>query len=172
MVCWCPLRFLGVLMKKMIFLCSSVLMMSSLSAHEVSVKVSLSPAGSFTAKSAKLKGEVKKEGDKFTAENLWVKVEDLSTDITLRDEHFHKHLNFDKYPKITLTKVIASKGVGKGILTVNDVKKIVSFNYKELTPKKLEATLKVKPSMFNLKEAKYMEIGVEDEVEIIALIDV
>ena len=159
-------------MKKILAVFSSILMVSTLSAHEVSVKVSLSPAGSFVAKSAKMKGEVKKEGKVYKAENLWVKVEDLSTDISLRDEHFHKHLNFEKYPKITFTSVVASEGKGKGILTVNDVKKVVPFTYKEVSPKKLEATLKVKPSDFKLKEAKYMEIGVEDLVEITALIDV
>jgi hypothetical protein len=159
-------------MKIFLVFCFSIFMMASLSAHEVSVKVSLSPAGSFIAKSSKLKGDVKKEGKIYKAENLWVKVEDLSTDIALRDEHFHKHLNFEKYPKITFTDVTASEGKGKGTLTINDVKKPVDFTYKEVTPKKLEATFKVKPSDFKLKEAKYMEIGVEDLVEVTANIDV
>lgn len=159
-------------MKKVIALCASMLMASSLMAHEVTVKVSLSPAGSFEAKSAKVKGEVKKEGNKFTAENLWVKIEELKTGIALRDEHFHKHLNFEKFPKISLTQVSASEGKGSGILSLNDVKKPVSFTYKNVSPTKIEATFKVKASELKLKEAKYMEIGVDDEVEVVANIDV
>lgn len=159
-------------MKRMIALCASVLMTGSVLAHEVTVKVSLSPAGSFEAKSAKVKGEVKKDGNKFTAENLWVKVEELKTGITLRDEHFHKHLNFEKFPKITFTQVSAADGKGTGTLTVNDVKKPVNFTYKNVSANKIEATFKVKPSELKLKEAKYMEIGVDDEVEVVANIDV
>lgn len=159
-------------MKTMIALCTGILMTGSLMAHEVTVKISLSPAGSFEAKSAKVKGEVKKDGNKFTAENLWVKVEELKTGITLRDEHFHKHLNFEKSPKITLTQVTAADGKGTGVLTVNDVKKPVNFTYKNVGPTKIEASFKVKASELKLKEAKYMEIGVDDEVEVVANIDV
>ncbi len=159
-------------MKKAIALCAGILMTGSLLAHEVTIKVSLSPAGSFEAKSAKVKGEVKKDGNKFTAENLWVKVEELKTGISLRDEHFHKHLNFEKFPKITFTQVSAVDGKGTGTLNVNDVKKPVSFTYKNIGPTKIEATFKVKASELKLKEAKYMEIGVDDEVEVVANIDV
>jgi polyisoprenoid-binding protein YceI len=146
--------------------------LSSVFAHEVTVKISLSPAGGFEAKSAKLKGEVKKVGSQFTAENLWVKIEELETGISLRDEHFHKHLNFEKFPKISLSKVVAAEGKGTGTLTVNEIKSPVSFTYKNISDKKIEASLKVKASDFKLKPAKYMEIGVDDVVEIMAVIDV
>lgn len=149
-----------------------VLLMNVATAHEVTVKVALSPAGNFEAKSDKVKGEVKKDGTKFTAENLWVKVEELKTGITLRDEHFHKHLNFEKFPKITFTQVSAADGKGTGTLTVNEVKKPVNFTYKNVGPTKIEATFKVKPSEFKLKAAEYMGIGVTDEVEVVTLIDV
>ncbi len=158
-------------MKKMIGL-FLVLLMNVATAHEVTVKVALSPAGNFEAKSDKVKGEVKKDGTKFTAENLWVKVEELKTGITLRDEHFHKHLNFEKFPKITFTQVSAADGKGTGTLTVNEVKKPVNFTYKNVGPTKIEATFKVKPSEFKLKAAEYMGIGVTDEVEVVTLIDV
>ena len=141
-------------------------------ANEVSVRVSLSPAGSFEAKSAKLKGEVKKNKQGYTAEQLWVKVEELKTGIDLRDEHFKKHLNYEKYPKIIFTDIKAENGKGSGTLNVNDVKKPVNFTYKMISDKKVEATFKVKATDFNLKEAKYMEIGVENEIEIVASLDV
>ena len=148
------------------------LSLSTVSAHELTVKISLSPAGSFEAKTEKLKGEIKKEGAKFTAENLWVKVEELKTGISLRDEHFHKHLNFEKSPKVTLSQITAEGGKGTGTLTVNETKQPVSFTYKNISDKKIEANFKVKASDFKLKPAKYMEIGVDDLVEIVAVIDV
>ena len=157
---------------KKLTLISILVLSANLYAHDLKIKMSLSPAGSFEAKTSKLKGEVKKSNNAFSAENLWVKVEELKTGIDLRDEHFHKHLNFEKSPKITLTQVTAANGKGTGTLTVNDVKKAVDFSYKMTTPSKLEATFKVKPSDFKLKDAKYMEIGVDDVVEIIATIDV
>ncbi|MBC7714840.1 MAG: YceI family protein [Rhizobacter sp.] len=158
-------------MKIIIAVMASALMMNAY-AHEVTVKVALSPAGSFEAKSDKVKGEVKKDGAKFTAENLWVKTDELKTGIDLRDEHFHKHLASDKFPKITFTKVMAADGKGTGTLTVDDVKKDVSFTYTMKSPTKLEATINVKNSDFKLKEENYMGIGVKDDVVIVAIIDV
>ncbi len=141
-------------------------------ASEVTVKMTLSPAGSFEAKTTKVHGEVVKAGEKFTAESLWVKTEELKTGIDLRDEHFHKHLNFDKSPKITFSNIEAIAGKGSGTLTVNGVSNKVNFTYKSVSDKKLLASMKVKPSAFKLKEAKYLEIGVDDEVEIVVDMDV
>lgn len=159
-------------MKFFLVITLNCLLSLSLSAHEIIVKVSLSPAGSFEAKSIKLKGDVKKVNKRFTAEQLWIKVEEFKTGIDLRDEHFLKHLNYEKFPKITFLDVKAEDGKGTGTLNVNEVKKAVKFTYKMLSDKKLEATFKVKPSEYKLKEAKYMEIGVDDEVEIVATLDV
>ena len=134
--------------------------------------MTLSPAGSFEAKTEKLHGEVTQAGGKYSAENLWLKIEDFKTGIDLRDEHFHKHLNFEKNPKANLSKITAENGKGSGTLTVNGVSNKIDFNYKVLNDKKLEAKFKLKPSSFNLKPAKYLEIGVEDEVDAVAIIDV
>ncbi len=136
------------------------------------VKVSLSPAGSFEAKTSKVRGEIKKEGTKFTAESLSIKVDDLKTGIDLRDEHFKKHLNYEKFPKIVMNKIVAENGKGTGELVVNETTNKVEFSYKNISDKKIEATFKVKASSFKLKEAKYLEIGVDDDVEIVATIDV
>lgn len=159
-------------MNKLLVICASFLMMASLSAHEVAVKVALTPAGNFEAKSVKVKGEVKKNGAGFTAENLWVKTEELKTGIDLRDEHFHKHLNAAQFPKITFTQITAADGKGTGTLSVNDVKKPVAFTYKSTAPNKIEATFNVRPSDFKLKDASYMGIGVKDSVDIVAVIEV
>lgn len=140
-------------------------------AHELQVNITLSPAGNFEAKNAKLRGEVKVEGTKYTAEQLWLKVDDFKTGIDLRDEHFKKHLNLNKFPKITLSKVVAENGNGSGMLTVNGQEKKVDFSYKVENPKKIVATIKTKNSLFGLPSANYMGIGVNDDVEVIATIE-
>lgn len=141
-------------------------------ASDLTVKMVLSPAGSFEAKTSKVRGDVIKNGDKYTAESIWVKTEDLKTGIDLRDDHFHKHLNYEKYPKITLNNVSATGGKGSGILTVNGVSNRIDFGYKAINDKKVEANFKIKPSAFKLKEAKYLEIGVDDEVTVEVSMDV
>jgi len=141
--------------------------------HELIVKVSLSPAGSFEAKNLKVRGEVKKDGAGFSSDQLWLKVQDFATGIDLRDEHFKKHLEVEKFSKITLTNVKAVDGKGTGELTVRDVKKMINFTYKKVGENKLEASFKVKAvTEFKLKEAKYLEIGVDDEVEVLATLDI
>lgn len=140
--------------------------------NEITVKMTLSPAGSFEAKTTKLRGDIVKTGDKYTAESLWVKIDDLKTGIDLRDDHFHKHLNFEKFPKVTLSNIVATAGKGTGTLSVNGVSNKVDFTYKVINPKKVDAILKVKPSLFKLGEAKYLEIGVDDDVEIVVSMDV
>ena len=144
----------------------------SICAHEVTLKVNLSPAGSFEAKSSKLKGDIKKNDKKLTADRLWLKIEDMKTGIDLRDEHFYKYLNSEKFPKIILSDVKAENGKGEGVLNVNEIKKLVNFVYKMISEKKIEAKFKVKASDFKLKEARYLEIGVDDEVEVVAILDV
>lgn len=156
---------------RIIFSTFTLLSLSSF-ANEITVKMSLSPIGSFEAKTQKLRGEVSKNGDTYTAQAIWVKIDDLKTEIDLRDKHFHEYLNNDKYPKITMTNVVAKGGNATGTLTVNSIPKKVDFTYKAITDKKIEARLKVKPSSFNLKRVKYLDIGVEDEVEIVVSMDV
>ncbi len=140
-------------------------------AHELQVNVTLSPAGNFEAKNAKLRGDIKTEGAKYTAEQLWIKVDDFKTGIDLRDEHFKKHFNLQKFPKITLSNIVAENGTGKGVLNVNGVDRNVTFNYKKEGDKKIVASFKVKNSDFKLPNANYMGIGVNDDVEIIATMD-
>lgn len=147
------------------------LMCAKLSAHELQVNVTLTPAGNFEAKNAKLRGEVKVEGTKYTAEQLWLKTDDFKTGIDLRDEHFKKHLNLSKFPKITFSKIVAENGSGSGMLAVNGQEKKVDFTYKVENPKKIIATIKTKNSLFGLPSANYMGIGVNDDVEVIATIE-
>jgi polyisoprenoid-binding protein YceI len=154
------------------FTALSILLIHPLLANELTVKMILSPAGSIEARTQKVRGEILKTGDKYAASSLWVKIDDLKTGIDLRDDHFHKHLNFENFPKITFTNVVASAGVGSGTLTVNGISNKVDFTFKSSGEKKVEALMKIKASTFKLKEAKYLEIGVDDEVEVLAVMDV
>lgn len=132
---------------------------------KVSVFVSLSPAGSFTAVSEKPKGNLFRQGDTFTADKISVTIESFKTGIDLRDEHFWKHLNSTKHDKAILTNLKASGGKATADLEVNGVKKPVAMSYK-VTGDEIVANFGVKASQFNLKKAEYLGVGVEDDVKV------
>lgn len=140
-------------------------------AHSIKLKVTLSPAGSFEAENVKLRGNIKVEGEKYSAEELWLKVDDFKTGIDLRDEHFKKHLGLEKTPKITMKKIVAENAQGSGLLNVNGVDKTINFSLKKISDKKLQANFTVKNSEFKLPSANYMGVGVEDDVVVEAVID-
>ena len=131
----------------------------------ITVYVKLSPAGSFKAKSDKLKGTVIRDGANFTSEKLSVTIDTLKTGINLRDEHFWKYLKHPSIQKITLTDLKASGGRGTGILEVNGVKKPVEIFYKE-EGSRVQANIKTSAKLFNLPFEKYLGITVLDEVNI------
>ena len=155
------------------FLMTVFLLISSqlVFAHSLKLKVALSPAGSFEAENAKLRGNIKVEGEKYSAEELWLKVDDFKTGIDLRDEHFKKHLGLEKSPKITLKKIVAENAQGTGLLSVNGVEKNIHFSLKKISDKKIQANFTVKNSDFKLPSANYMGVGVEDDVVVEAVID-
>lgn len=158
-------------MKKMMFTVFLIAGIQFTHAHTLKLKISLSPAGSFEAENGKLRGTVKVEGEKYSAAELWLKVDDFKTGIDLRDEHLKKHLGLEKTPKITMKNISAENGTGTGTLSVNGVEKSVQFTYKKETEKKLRAEFKVKNSDFKLPSANYMGVGVEDEVHVETVID-
>lgn len=158
-------------MQKLIFTTFLFLGFQFSFAHSLKLKVALSPAGSFEAENVKLRGTVKVEGEKYSAAELWLKVDDFKTGIDLRDEHFKKHLGLEKTPKITMKNIVAENGQGSGLLSVNGVEKTVAFTYKKESDKKLRAEFKLKNSDFKLPAANYMGVGVEDEVNLETVID-
>lgn len=155
-------------MKKIFIFFTLFFSLITLAEDQVTVFVSLSPAGSFTAVSKKVKGNLKRIGDNFTSDKISVTVESFKTGIDLRDEHFWKHLQSSKASsssKITLTDLKAAVGKGMGILEVNGVKKPVTIAY---TTKGNEVLVKfnVKASEFKLSKAEYLGVGVEDLVKV------
>jgi hypothetical protein len=136
----------------------------------IKVIVKLSPAGSFTAKSEKVKGTVIRSGDSFTSEKLSVSIDSLKTGINLRDEHFWKYLKHPAIQKITLTGLKASGGKGTATLEVNGVKKPVDITYSE-SDNQVKALIRASAKEFNLPPEKYLGISVLDEVTIEAQVD-
>ncbi len=155
---------------KISFLVMALIPITANAENQVSILTKLSPAGSFTAISDKLKGEVIKKGTDVSAENLSVSIDSFKTDNNLRDEHMHKHFNSDKFPQAILTEFKGKAGKATGMLEVNGVKKLVEIQYSEKS-NQLIATMELKSSDFGLVKAKYLGIGVKDEVKVDVKVD-
>ena len=152
-------------MKLFVALCFALISSIALAESKVTLFVTLSPAGSFQAVSRKVKGDLVKKGDSFTADKISVSIESFKTGIDLRDEHTWKHLNSTKHPKATLTDLKAAGGKATAMLEVNGVKKPVDITYKTAN-NEVQAKFTVKASAFNLKKAEYLGVGVEDTINV------
>lgn len=154
------------------FMLTSVLLSLSFLAqaeNKVVLAVSLSPAGSFQAVSQKPKGILVKTGESFTSDKISVSIESFKTGMDLRDEHFAKHLNSATHNKAVLTDLKAQNGKGTGVLEVNGVKKPVSISYTEKASDVI-AKFKVKASDFKLSKAEYLGVGVQDDIDVEAVL--
>ncbi len=152
-------------MKLIVALCILISSFSVFAKSKISIFVSLSPAGSFSAISEKAKGNLFKQGDGFTADKISATIESFKTGIDLRDEHFWKHLNSTKHDKAVLTNLKAAGGKATADLEVNGVKKPIAINYK-VAGEEIVATFAVKASQFGLAKAEYLGVGVEDNVKV------
>ncbi len=152
-------------MKLIVALCILISSFSVFAKSKISIFVSLSPAGSFSAVSEKAKGNLFKQGDAFTADKISATIESFKTGIDLRDEHFWKHLNSTKHDKAVLTNLKATGGKATADLEVNGVKKPINITYK-VAGEEIVATFAVKASQFGLAKAEYLGVGVEDNVKV------
>ncbi|MBS1958187.1 MAG: YceI family protein [Bdellovibrionales bacterium] len=135
----------------------------------VSATLRLSPAGSFVGTTNQVKSDFKKNPSRkpeaFSVTSIQVKVDDLKTSIALRDNHLHKHLNSAKNPYITATQIVFAGGKGTATIKLNGVSNKVPFTYaKTATGANFQMTLV--PSTFKVEKAKYLGVGVKDEVAI------
>jgi hypothetical protein len=156
-------------MKLIFALCLFVCAFSVFAKAQVSIFVSLSPAGSFTAVSEKPKGNLFKQGDSFTADKISITIESFKTGIDLRDEHFWKHLNSTKHDKAVLTNIKATGGKATAELEVNGVKNPIAISYK-VSGEEIVAAFAVKASQFSLSKAEYLGVGVDDNVKVEAIL--
>lgn len=132
-------------------------------AQEAVVDVVLHPAGSFKAKSAEVKGSVKKVGDKFVAENISVGLKNITTQISLRDKHTKKYLEVEKFPEAVLVSGEGKGGKGTGVIRIKGIEKPIQGTY-EVKATTFTATFPLKLSDFKIEGIKYMGVGVDDKV--------
>lgn|GEM_PF-4484728 len=127
----------------------------------------LSPTGSFTAESQQLtlKG-VARKGTGAAIQEIVLPLDSLVTGISLRDEHMKKkYFETRKHPIAVLKNVVAEEGSFKAKLLIRGVEKEVEGEY-EAKGAGVSAKFKTTLSDFKIPEAKYMGVGVEDEVEV------
>lgn len=135
----------------------------------VKVDVNLSPAGSFQARSTDLSGFAYYEDGKLKATPLTVRMDQISTGISLRDRHLKERLETDKNPMAKMTDLSSTEeGKGEGLLEYRSFKKRVPFVYQvDGARSRATAKFKLKISDFGLQgEIMYMGVGVEDDVDL------
>ncbi len=131
----------------------------------IQIAVKLTPAGSFVAKSDRLKGDLSRNQGEISSQKLSVSIDSFKTGMTLRDEHFCKHLGCETQPKAVLSAIKASGGKGTGTLELNGVKRDISFNYEE-KESMLIAKFDLNAADFKMPHAKYLGVEVSDLVSI------
>lgn len=134
-------------------------------AQSAAVDVTLKPAGSFKATTTHVSGAAYKTSDGVAAENVIVKLTTLDSGISLRDKHIYKHLQTNKYPVAKLVKATGKNGQGKAVIEIAGKPRQVSGTYK-VDGSTLKAQFKMKLSDLNIKNIRYMGVGVQDEVTI------
>lgn len=133
----------------------------------IQLHLKLSPTGSFTAESQQLtlKG-VARKGSGAAIQEIVLPLDSLATGISLRDEHMKKrYFETQKHPIAVLKNIVADEGAFKAKLLIRGVEKEVEGEY-EAKGAGVSAKFKTSLSDFKIPEAKYMGVGVEDEVEV------
>lgn len=147
---------------------SSVLVSTSAFAQNggVAVDVTLTPAGSFQAKTEKITGTAYKTPDGgVAADNVMVQLNTLTTGIELRDKHTRKHLDADKFPMAKLINARGKDGKGTAVIEIKGKKQQVNGTYK-VEGNTLKASFRVHLPDVNITGVKYMGIGVAEDVTV------
>jgi len=153
-------------MKKIFIFLSSVFP-AFVFAQSVEVDISLSPAGSFVAKTTSVTGFALAKGNQVAAKDVHVNLKDLKTGISLRDSHTQKHLETEKYPEAVLIKGLGKDGKGKAKIKLRGKEKVVEGTYALSADRKtLNADFPIVLSEFDINGVKYMGVGVKDQVMI------
>ncbi len=131
----------------------------------IQIAVKLTPAGSFVAKSERLKGDLTRNQGEISSQKLSVSLDSFKTGMSLRDEHFCKHLGCESQPKAVLSGLKASGGKGTGSLELNGVKRDISFNYED-KDSMIVAKFELNSTDFKMPHAKYLGVEVSDVVSV------
>ncbi|OQW47629.1 MAG: hypothetical protein A4S09_15060 [Proteobacteria bacterium SG_bin7] len=135
------------------------------SESKLEIDVSLSPAGSYKATTTEVNGSAYKTADGVAAENIIVNFKNLKTGIGLRDKHTRDRLAVDKYPSAKLVKAIGKNGKGEAQIDVRGKKIKVKGTYK-IEGDKLTAEFPIEISTLDIKDVRYMGVGVKDTVTV------
>ncbi len=127
------------------------------------IDVTLSPAGSYKAKTSAVEGKAHKTADGVAAENITADLSTLKTGIGLRDKHTKEHLLASKYPKAKLISASGKNGKGEATIEVRGKKQKVKGTY-TIDGDKLKAEFPMNLPDLDIKDVRYMGVGVKDTV--------
>lgn len=143
----------------------------AIAAPGVEIDVKLSPAGSFKAKTTKIKGLAKQKGNMVIGSNVMVDLRSLETGIALRDKHLKQRLLVDTHPVAKLSAAKGKDGKGEAVLSIMGKQHKITGTY--ITKGKfLISEFKLKLSTLGINDASYMGVGAKDEVVITATVPV
>ncbi|MGE0527983.1 MAG: YceI family protein [Bdellovibrionales bacterium] len=131
----------------------------------VEIGVSLSPAGSFVAKTKKVTGSAYKTADGIAAENVVVDLKSITTGIGLRDKHTKERLMVSKYPQAKLIKAVGKGGKGVAKIEIKGKQQTVRGTYK-VEGNVLKAEFPMRLPDLDIKDVRYMGVGVKDTVTV------
>jgi hypothetical protein len=152
-------------MQKVLVLISTILLTGQLvfANAGVEIDVKLSPAGSFKAKTDKIKGLAKQKGSSVISSQVLVDLRTLKTGIELRDKHLKKRLLVDNHPVAKLLNAKGKDGKGEAMISLMGQEKKVMGTY-TTKGKFLVSEFKMKLSELGIDDVNYMGVGVKDEV--------
>ena len=153
------------------FLIGAILLNSwnALASGEVKISIKLWPAGDFVAHTKRIKGGPFKTGaDSWVAKNVLLDLKSLKTGLELRDKHMiekYFEVNEKDYGVAVLVQAKGEGGKFTGKLKLHGKTSNVSGTY-QIKGLMVLAKFKTKLSQFHIKKAEYMNVGVEDEVNV------
>jgi len=116
--------------------------------------------------------------DDGTTVTITVPLKNISTGISLRDEHTKKYLEVDSYPNATLVVARASlklpgggEGDAPGKMTIHGATKDVTFHYvanKSGEVLDVKGTTKVNLNDYGIKTPSYLGVSVKPDVDVFA----
>lgn len=136
----------------------------------VTISVELTPAGSFEI-TGKVKGKVTKKGDTYVAKKLTFSIPKLKTGLDLRDKHTKDYMSNKGKHKTIVVAAKGKGGKGVGTIKVRGKKKKFKFTYEE-KGKKLHAKFALNIKDFGITGVSYMGVGVDDKVEVTAVVGI
>lgn len=153
------------MMKSLSVFFISLICFFSVFGQEAVVDISLSPAGSFKAKTQEVSGTVSRQGDVLVASNIVVKLSQLDTGIELRNEHTREYLKVSEFPEAILLHAQGSQGKGSGRIKIMGQEKDIQGTY-TVDGKMLRAKFPLSLKEFGITGIRYMGVGVKDQITV------